>query len=80
MFCVLFSCDLEAQATEKIHLPDERKEPSLENQALHVDLTHVDKKNPPLKGRINSLHEVSEIGLKGGIQLVRLNALDSLWP
>ena len=50
MFCVLFSCDLEAQATEKIHLPDERKEPSLENQALHVDLTHVDKKNPPLKG------------------------------
>jgi hypothetical protein len=40
----------------------------------------VDKKNPPLKGRINSLDEVSEIELKGGIQLVRLNALDSLWP
>ena len=50
MFCVLFSCDLEAQATEKIHLPDERKEPSLENQALHVDLTHVDKKILPLRG------------------------------
>ncbi len=49
MFSELFSCDLEAQATDKIHLPGERKQPSLENQVLHAIARTLAKKILPLR-------------------------------